>query len=177
MTIQDAYNWIIENAKDWKITEQSDKKLVISKNNVFITITNNEINWKTANYSNYNPIDLYEEALKILTSRDWVEQTYCKGFRYKTFVDNPNQNVWKDDFARYLEQEEDEFDFIRSIRLVAATDANYGNGTIYAETVCSLDKETLNSLNEFIEVQIYDGIGENYNVMRLISEGHFYKSK
>ena len=110
MTLKDAYKWISENAKDWKITEQSDKKLVISKNNVFITITNDEINWKTANHSNYNPIDLYEEALKILTSRDWVEQTYCKGFRYKTFVDNPNQNVWKDDFARYLEQEEDEFD-------------------------------------------------------------------
>ena len=43
MTIQETLDWITKNAKKWTIDEQSSNKLVISKGDVIITITNNEI--------------------------------------------------------------------------------------------------------------------------------------
>ena len=176
MTLKDAYKWISENAKDWAIKELTFTKIVITKNGVSLTILNDEILWKTANYENEYTIDLCEESLEVLTSADWVEQTYCRKFSYKTFVDDPNNNVWADDFVIYLDKDDfDDYGFITSIKWKADTDACEGKGTIYAKTVCSLDKETLNGLNEFIDIQIADGLGESYNVQKLVSKGQFYK--
>lgn len=176
MTLKDAYKWICENAKDWTIKEQAFTKIVITKNVGTLTILNNEIIWKTTNYENEYIIDLCEESLEALTSADWVEQTYCRKFSYKTFVDDPNNNVWADDFVIYLGPDDfNEYGFITSIRWKADTEACEGKGIIYAKTACSLDKETLNGLNEFIDIQIADGIGESYYVQKLVSKGQFYK--
>ena len=69
----------------------------------------------------------------------------------------------------------DDYGFITSIRWKADTDACEGNGAIYAKTVCSLNKEMLKGLNDFIDIQIADGLGESYNVQKLVSKGQFYK--
>ena len=83
MNLKDAYKWICENAKNWTIQELTFTKIVISKNEVTLTILNNEILWKTANYENEYTIELCEESLEVLTSADWVEQTYCRKFSYR----------------------------------------------------------------------------------------------
>ena len=176
MTLKDAYKWICENAKDWTINEPAFTEIVITKNGVTLTIFNDGILWQKDNYENEYTIDLCEETLETLTSADWVEQTYCRKFSYKTFVDDPNNNVWSDDFAIYLDNDDfDDYGFITSIRWKADTDACEGNGTIYAKTVCSLNKEMLKGLNDFIDIQIADGLGESYNVQKLVSKGQFYK--
>lgn len=176
MTLKDAYKWICENAKDWTIKELTFTEIVITKNGVTLTILKDGILWKKDNYENEYTIDLCEETLETLTSADWVEQTYCRKFSYKTFVDDPNNNVWSDDFAIYLDNDDfDDYGFITSIRWKADTDACDGKGTIYAKTVCSLNEETLKGLNEFIDIQIADGLGESYNVQKLVSKGQFYK--
>lgn len=176
MTLKDAYKWICENAKDWAINKLTFTEIVITKNGVTLIILKDEILWKKENYENEYTIDLCEETLETLTSADWVEQTYCRKFSYKTFVDDPNNNVWSDDFAIYLDNDDfDDYGFITSIRWKADTDACEGNGTIYAKTVCSLNKEMLKGLNDFIDIQIADGLGESYNVQKLVSKGQFYK--
>lgn len=172
MNYDEILNYIRANGKKWTI-EKLDGPIIITKSNVTINITNNYISWKVDNYFKNN-IETNEDNLKILLSRDWIDQTYTRGFGYIARTDNPDRDIWPEDFVQYFEQK---FGFVTSIKWRARNNAYKGGGDIIAETVCSLDRDTLSALNYEIEIQISDGVGESCDLVSLNSDGYFYKEK
>ena len=177
ISIQEALEWINKNAKKWNIDEQSSDKIVISKGDVVITIVKDQIHWKTAEHEDRNRsyISLIERNLKILTSRDWIPQTYYRNFGYIARTKEPDKDIWPEDYVQYFNIYGNEYSFVTSIKWRTNYNDYKGGGAIYAETVCSLDKETLNDLNDEIEAQITDGIGESPLLINLSSDGYFHK--
>ena len=172
MTYNEILHYLKANAKKWTI-EKSDGPIILTKSNVIITINQDYISWKVEDYYKDN-IETTEENLKILLSRDWINQTYIRSFGYIARTEDPDKDVWPEDFVQYFEQK---FGFVTSIKWRSRNHSYKGGGDIIAETICSLDKDTLSSLNYEIESQMYDGVGESCDLVSLTSDGYFYKEK
>lgn len=177
MSIDEILTYIKENAKKWTI-EQSTGPIIISKGNVKLTIDTNTVAWSVSDIHNKHAIVTSEETLKVLLSRDWIEQTYCRGFGYIARTNDPDNDIWPEDFVDYVDERRDPFSFVQHIKWRANCRGEYkGGGTIYMDTICSLDKFTLGAMNNEIDAQVSDGVGESCELVKLSSDGYFYKEK
>ena len=102
MTYNEILHYLKANAKKWTI-EKSDGPIILTKSNVIITINQDYISWKVEDYYKDN-IETTEENLKILLSRDWINQTYIRSFGYIARTEDPDKDVWPEDFVQYFEQ-------------------------------------------------------------------------
>ena len=126
-------------------------------------------------YESKLPIEVSEISLKVLTSRDWIPQTYCRSFGYIARTKNPDDDIWPEDFVDYFE-DIDTYSFVTSIKYKAKQNEYKGGGTIFAKTVCSLDKTTLETLNKEVDNQLSDSVGESVDLVNICSDGYFYKT-
>ena len=86
---------------------------------------------------------------------------YFRTFKVNPYEDynyNDAQKVMEENFAEYLDEEDDMFGLVSSIYFNVSSN---GNGLIEMHTRCELNEDLLQTFDDFIDSQLSDGVGGN----------------